>query len=338
MRITRESLLRIVQDTVTQRSRSDRSLLAIYLCGSLLSDDFLLGGTADLDLVMVHIDQSSVKREIVPLTNEVHLDIAHHFQRDYRQTRQLRIHPWLGPTIKNCRILYDPQHFLDFTQASVRGQFDRADYVLERARGQYTVAREVWMSFHLNPVINQPDHVLAYLKALANAVNAIASLSGFPLPERRFLAVFPERCEEIGRPGLYPGLMGLLGAHRIDHGLLTDWLHAWEEVYPRLPASDVAARIHPGRKMYYQKAIETFLDSSRPMSALWPLIYTWTIAIKRSPESSTERAAWADAMQKLALFGDDCQERVDALDIYLDQVDEVLEEWGQQRGALALQK
>ena len=49
MRITRDSLLRIVQDTVAQRTRADRSLLAIYLCGSLLEEDFLLGGTTDLD-------------------------------------------------------------------------------------------------------------------------------------------------------------------------------------------------------------------------------------------------------------------------------------------------
>jgi hypothetical protein len=332
MRITRDSLLRIVQDTVAQRSRSDRSLLAIYLCGSLLGEDFLLGGTTDMDLVMVHVDLVAVEREIVPLTNEIHLDIAHHFHRDYRQTRQLRVHPWLGPTIKNCRILFDPQHFLDFTQASVRGQFERADYVLERARGQYAAARQVWMSFHLRPVIGQPEDVLAYLKSLANAANAVASLSGSPLPERRFLSVFPGRCEAVGRLGLYAGLMGLLGAPHINGERLGTWLKDWEAAYPAETSEAVPPRLHPGRKAYYLKAMEEYLNSAHPMYALWPLLRTWSMAVGRFSPESPERAAWEVAMQELALFGEQFEERANALDSYLDLIDEVLEEWAQRNG------
>jgi hypothetical protein len=332
MRITRDSLLRIVQDTVSQRSRADRSLLAIYLCGSLLEEDFLLGGTTDLDLVLVHVDLVSVEREIVPLTNEIHLDIAHHFHRDYRQTRQLRVHPWLGPTIKNCRILFDPQHFLDFTQASVRGQYDRADYVLERARGQYATARQVWMSFHLKPVIGQPEDLLAYLKALANAANAIASLSGAPLPERRFLSIFPNRCEAVGRLGLYAGLMGLLGVPRISGEQLVLWLEAWEAAYPTETSENVPPRLHPGRKAYYLKAMEEFLNGAHPMHALWPLLRTWSMAVGRFSPESPERTAWVGAMQELSLFGEQFEERVSALDSYLDLIDEVLEEWAQRNG------
>jgi hypothetical protein len=44
MRITTETLLKIARDTVAQRTRSDRSLLAIYLTGSLLESEPLLGG------------------------------------------------------------------------------------------------------------------------------------------------------------------------------------------------------------------------------------------------------------------------------------------------------
>jgi len=78
MRITREALMKVVRDTVTQRLRTDRSIVSIYLTGSLLEEEYLLGGAADIDLVIVHNDYPGPEREIVPLTDTVHLDIAHH--------------------------------------------------------------------------------------------------------------------------------------------------------------------------------------------------------------------------------------------------------------------
>ena len=36
----------------------------------------------------------------------------------------------------SAQILHDPQHFLDFTQASVRGQFSQAEHVMARAGSQ----------------------------------------------------------------------------------------------------------------------------------------------------------------------------------------------------------
>ena len=90
MRITPALLLKIARDTVAQRTRSDRGLLSIYLHGSLLEDDPLLGGTADIDLGVIHDEEYSMEREIQRLTDEVHLDIAHHARSDYRWARSLR--------------------------------------------------------------------------------------------------------------------------------------------------------------------------------------------------------------------------------------------------------
>jgi hypothetical protein len=39
MRITRQVLYKIAEDTVAQRARTDRDLLSIYLQGSLLESD-----------------------------------------------------------------------------------------------------------------------------------------------------------------------------------------------------------------------------------------------------------------------------------------------------------
>ena len=47
MRITKDMLLNIAQDTVTKRVQEDPSIMAAYLHGSILSEEPLLGGTTD---------------------------------------------------------------------------------------------------------------------------------------------------------------------------------------------------------------------------------------------------------------------------------------------------
>ena len=179
MRITLETLLKIAKDTANDRARSDRSLLAIYLQGSLLGGQPLLGNSADIDLYLVHNDAVAIEREIIRLTDEVHLDIAHHASALYRQPRKLRLHAWLGPNLYGCKILYDPQHFLDFSQASVRGQFFHPDNVLGRVRPLVEHARQIWTAFHETESVLGAEDVLRYLRALEHAANAVAGLAVF---------------------------------------------------------------------------------------------------------------------------------------------------------------
>src|SRR4030065_248281 len=133
MRSTRESLLKNAQEFVAEQVRKDFQILAAYLCGSVLEEENLLGGTTDIALFFVRLNEPVVKREIRRLTDEVHLDIAYLDQKEFRQARQLRVHPWLGPALKDARVLYDPQHFMDFTVAGGRGQVTRADHTAARA-------------------------------------------------------------------------------------------------------------------------------------------------------------------------------------------------------------
>jgi hypothetical protein len=333
MRLTQDALLKIVQSTVNQRARSDRSLLAVFLCGSILGDEYLIGGSTDIDLFFIHSDPATVDREIVPLTGDIHLDIAHWFQRDIRQTRNLRIHPWLGPTINRCRILLDPQHFLDFVQASVRGQFDRSDYVLMRARSFYEFARQKWSALQTRQPARDNHQPGDYLRALFYAANAIASLNGDPLTERRFLLQFAARAAAVQRPGLYQGLLGLLGAPDLDVERLGQWLSLWQAAYDAIPERTVPVRLHPGRKIYYLRAIESQLKSTQPMNCLWLLLYTWALAAAHLAEDSVEFTSWDAQMNQVGLSGSGFQNRLAALDVYLDQIDEILENWAQSSGA-----
>jgi hypothetical protein len=332
MRITREILLKIIRDTVAQRTRSDRSLLAVYLTGTVLGDDFMLGGAADLDLVFIHTDQVESQREIVRITDEIHLDISHHYHRDYRQPRLLRVHPWQGPTIKDCVALYDPQHFIDFTQASVRGQFDRPDYILQRARVQAEHARQMWTGLQMGEAEAGPQQTGLYLKTLDHAANSIASLSGPPLTERRMLVGFPARAEAAGRAGLHAGLLGLLGAPHITPEEARAWLPDWQAAY-EAAAESGDPRLHPARQSYYRLGIEALLKGPQPLAAVWPLLRTWAAAIQALPADSPARPAWESAFARLGLAGDGIHDRITALDAYLDLVEETLDAWAARNGA-----
>lgn len=328
MRVNRGTLLKIANDTVSQRTRQDHQIISAYLCGSLLGDDYLLGGTTDIDLTFIHIDSVPEEREIVRLTDEIHLDIAHYPQRDFLQTRELRVHPWLGPTIFNCDVLYDPQHFMDFTQASVRGQFNRSDYVLERAQIEAEHARQIWMGFYKDtPTDPGPREVVTYLHAAGQSVNAIASLNGSPLTERRLLLNFQERAEKVGKPGLQAGLLGLLGAQYVEVDTLKDWLTHWQAAYQAIPVEKIQPRLHPDRKVYYKSAFEALLDGDQPRAVLWPLLRTWSqAALLLDPEEAT-LGTWREAFTQLGFLETGFAERVEALDAYLDVVEEALDEW-----------
>jgi hypothetical protein len=333
MRITRQTLLKLAQNTTSQRTREDLGILAVYLHGSLMDEEPLLGGTADIDLFFVHNDEPNLEREIVHITDEVHLDIAHHSRKRYRQTRALRLHPWLGPALYGCKILYDPQHFMDFTQASVRGQFYRPDQVLGRIRPQVEGARQTWLSLIASKANPDIETISSYFRAVGLVANAIAGLSGKPLTERRFLLDFPKRAEALGHLGLYAGLLGLLGGPMVDAFAVQAWLPGWRQAFESIPEDRRPARLGLARLPYYLRAFEVVLESEQPLGVLWPLLRTWTDAASLLPVESPAFESWKEAFTRLGLLGEAFKEREAALDAYLDQVEEILEDWARENGA-----
>jgi predicted nucleotidyltransferase len=332
MRINLEILQKIARDTVSKRTRTERDLLAVYLHGSLLTGDPLLGGAADIDLFFIHNNSREAEREIVEMTEEVHLDISHHPRSLYTQPRHLRIHPWLGPLVYDCKILYDPQHFMDFTQASVRGQFNQPDNIMARARSLEEHARQIWFSLHNAPQAEGIEALNDYLRAVVHAANAVAVLSGSALAERRLLLEFPRRAEAISYPGLYPGLLGLLGGPTVDAATLRDWLPAWRSAYQSIPDISRPAGLHPARLVYYYQAFNALLSGPQPLAVLWPLLVTWTETAALLPPDSPACSAWQEAAVHLGLFGPAFTQKVTALDAFLDTVDETLETWAQNNG------
>ncbi len=219
---------------------------------------------------------------------------------------------------------------MDFTQASVRGQFERPDHILERARPQLEHARQIWVELSERLASGQagPQDVGMYLKAIEHAANAVASLSGPPLTERRFLLGFPERAAAVKRPGLYPGLLGMLGAPRVSQETMRIWLPQWENLLDGLPETKRPARLHPARRSYYLHAFRSILDGEHPQAVLWPLLRTWTQAARSLPPEHILLEGWIGLLPGAGLAGAMHFPNVwQALDAFLDMVDETLDSW-----------
>jgi len=324
MRITRETLIRVARETAQKRALSDPGLAAAYLTGSLRTENPFLGGATDVDIVFVHQEMPKVRREIVPVTADISLDILHNPRSDYEKPKELRLHPWLGPELYDPQPLYVTGHFFEFVQAGVRDKFNEPASVLARASRSAADARQKWSSLQVSEAA-WPDILLGYLEAVSLAANAVALLAGNPLSERRFLLQFPERAAASGRPDLAGVLLQMLGAGEADAEALSACLAAWEKDFVEAAGRPrVEARIAAPRLAYYKNACQAMLESESPQAILWPLLLTWTLAARSLPP--TRQAIWESACKGLGLVGPGFDENMARLDEFLDVVEERIEQ------------
>ena len=169
MRMTREALTRLARDTAAERVRLNRRIVCIYLTGSLLGEEPQLGGTTDIDLVVVHDSQPAVEREVLRLAEDATLDLAHLSQDRFRQPRQMRSDPWLSPFIVNHPLVFhDTQHWFEFTQAAISAQFTQPVNAIGRGQAHYAAARSCWSTLSA-AAANPPQAAWLYLKTMEHA-------------------------------------------------------------------------------------------------------------------------------------------------------------------------
>ncbi len=324
MRLTPEKLRRYVEKLVAQR-RGDLRLLAVYLTGSLLRGQPFLGGAADVDVVFIYNSAPETEHEVLPLPGEAHFDLRHHDRSHYEPARRLRSAPFLGPSLFRAEPLFDPQHFLDFAQAAVRSRFHAPETALERARALTQAAREAW--FALDDDLT-PAALLQYLEAVFQAANAPATLLGYTLSRRRLLLDFPVAVQHWGYPHLSGLLFRTVGAAQATPKALQAALPAWESALGAAAAASAApTELARPRQPYYRRAVEAYLASSTPANALYPLLFTWTLAVTHAGE--THLPPWQQFMETLGLASN----RQEPLDAYLDALEEALEDWARKQGA-----
>jgi hypothetical protein len=329
MRVTRESLIKIARQTAQERAFSQKEIVAVYVTGSLVADvEPMLGGTADIDMVFVHAEAPAHGREIVKLTPDFHIDIAHRAKAEFKSPRELRGDPWLGWEMFAPMLVYEREKFFDFVQAALRAgfEFEGPALTLQRCRVLLSHGRQIWMDLSDIGEDPEPKDVAKYMKSLFHAGNAVVELNGPPVYERRFLLEFPSKAVAAERPGMAAGMLGLLGlGSGFDAGALKAWLPGWEETFlagSSVPGVD--ARIHPARINYYRRAIESLLESESPQAALWPLMHTWNLAASVLPPDRLR--AWHEACLALGFAGPRFPEHVAGLDQYLDEVEILLDE------------
>ncbi|MBE0697450.1 MAG: hypothetical protein IH586_11055 [Anaerolineaceae bacterium] len=334
MRLTRETLLKIARDAASQRVKVSRRIICIYLTGSVLDETPLLGGTTDIDLVVIHDSEPIEPREIVRLSDEVHLDISHYDQAIFHQPRHLRTDPWLGPFIyKKPMVLYDTQHWFDFIQASTGAQFLQPEYIIQRSINLFETARQDWMNLGFSADVNHANKVGQYLGIIENAGNALASLVGEPISERRFFLSMPQRLQSLQQAELTAKLVHQLAPEAAQWAdKWAEWLPAWKQTYQAAcDKADAPAQIHACRLAYYERAISAIWEENIT-AALWILLRTWTIAAKTVGEEANEFAGWQSALQTLNLDESKFAARLVEMDQTLDMVEEIIEAWAQANG------
>lgn len=327
MRVTRESLLRIAKETVQERAYNDANIVAAYLSGSLLTNDPMLGGTADIDLVFVHKNQPHIKREFKKLTPDFHLDITHRAKDEFKSPRELRGNPWLGYEIYAPMLLYEREKFFDFVQASLRAgfEFEQPPLTLQRCKTLLTQARNIWFEISEFEGKASPTEIKTYLHSLFHAVNAVAELNGAPIFHRRLLLDFPARAEAAQKTGMTAGVYGLLGANKIEPDQIQTWLSDWKSAFQvAAKKSNIDESIHAARLNYYEKAIKAMLESETPLSSLWLVLWTWTLSIQTL--TGDHLTFWQNACRSLGLLEDEFLEHVQGLDHFLDEIEIMFEE------------
>lgn len=334
MRITRDLLHKFAQETVTQRVRSEPDLHAAYLTGSLLSDDPLLGGTTDIDLVLVHKYKAPFKRECKALTREISLDIFHKVKDDYSQHRQLRQDPWMGYPLTNYHILlFDTDHWLEFIQSSVNADFHKADNVLARVNTLLESARENWLLLAQTPFPSHHEWLHHYMKILALTANAISGLIGPPLTTRRFMVTFNNRIETLGIPKTLTGFNGLLGVTEDHDDKISNWFKAFNKDLTYLTeTATYPVHLDPCRQGYYLDGVKSLIEDGSPDHALWPLLRIWLDVHLATTQPLPEIETWESLLETLTLTKETTSQKTEALDAYLDSVEILIESWADAYG------
>jgi hypothetical protein len=231
------------------------------------------------------------------------------------------------------QLLFEREKFFEFVQAGLRAgfEFNAPEPALHRSRLLLSQARQIWREMLDVTDVVEPKGVLAYMKSIYYAVNAVAELSGPPLGERRLMLEIAARAETAQCPGMDAALVGLLGASALDASIMQSWLPDWKLAFEStMESTRVDPRVHLSRVNYYEKSMMWMLEGEKPIAALWPLLHTWTLAVEVLPDLASN--PWRTTCGQLGLTAVGIEEHVDGLDHFLDDVEVLLDDLAGQYG------
>lgn len=330
MKIERQLLIELAQHEA-ERLGEESDVISGYLIGSVAKGDPQLGGSADIDLVLIHDQPPESEREVVRLSYQVHLDIAHHAREQYSKPSDLRTHPWFGPSLCEPVFLYDPDHFFEWAQAGARGQYYRPDHMLQRS---LAFQRKAQQAASLLPVTGR--WIQIYLKAVMNSANAVASLTGFPVAGRRVGLELAASSQALEFPDLWGRFLSLLGADRLQSWSMPELLAVWAKTFDSGIRASKNAMISAPRRDYYLNAFQHLAEQDQGKAVLWPLLQTWEAANYARDGGAAEESlmqVWNALLETLHLSPDWHASRIEELARFLAANQSWIDNWGERHGA-----
>jgi hypothetical protein len=158
------------------------------------------------------------------------------------------------------------------------------------------------------------------------------------LSERRFLVDLPKRALALQKPSLSADLLHLLAAEvEIGDEMWKSWQQAWDQALRACGELENApTRLKAARRGYYTHAAAA-LWAEHPSAAFWIVARTWALAAAHLPADSPHRAAFGEVCAATGLDAPadlkQIDARLEALDHYLDSIEETLDSWGRKNGA-----
>ncbi len=330
MKIKRQLLVELAQREAERRGK-ESDVISGYLIGSVTKGDPQLGGSADIDLVLIHDQPPEMGREVVRLSHQVHLDIAHHSRERYGKPSELRVHPWLGPALCEPVFLYDPDHFFEWAQAGARGQYYRPDHMLVRS---LAFQRKAQQAASLLPLTGR--WIRVYLKSAMNSANAVASLTGFPVAGRRVGLELAAAAQALDYPDLWGHFLSLLGADRLQSWSMPELLASWAKTFDSGTRSTTNAMLSAPRRDYYLNAFQQLTEQDQSKTLVWPLLQTWESANHALDGGEADEAhthTWNALLETLHLSPEWHARRGKELTAFLATNQSWIDNWGERHGA-----
>lgn len=322
MKYTKEYLLEAAQKFIHKKVEREPSISAVMLIGSLRSYDHQIDHPIDVDLLVIQDGPVVIENELVRISDDHHLDIHYDDVSAYENPKLLRADGLRGWAVWNAEILYQRDRFFEFTQSTVRSQFDEPKNVVERMRYFCSRSRSFWLE---NSSMPQRVSMDEYLNAVADAGNALACINREPLSIRTLLSDFFEITRSHNISEINGKILACMSSE-LSTELVTKNISLWKDLFTegvKYPADMI---IHPLRVNYFLSSIVSLASSSQPITSFWPFLFT----LGKMPIQFSENKKLIDRSKNLKTsFGfspEGMNQKLDALDLLLEDIEGIVEQ------------
>lgn len=322
MKYTKEYLLEAAQKFIAKKVERDPSISAVMLIGSLRGYDHLINHPIDVDLLILQNDPVIIENELVRISDDHHLDVHYDDYTAYENPKLLRADGLRGWAIWNAEILYQQDRFFEFTQSTVRSQFDEPKNIIDRMRYFCSRARGYWLEKNADPQRTNMDE---YLTAVADAGNALACIDHEPLSVRSFLSDFLEITNSHEISEINGKILACMSPD-LSIDLISNKISLWKELFLEATKYPADMIINPLRLNYFLDSIETQAKGKQPITAFWPFLMTLGKMPIQFSENKKLIEKHKNLINSFGFSSDGMKQKLTALDLLLEDIESIIEQ------------